>query len=302
MDEDGQAHIKASAPGIMEKEIQLAAAAGLDYWAFLVYQEQNEMSKGLEQYLASPRRGEIDFCLILHNNIGLTEEEWLYEQDRLIELMQEPGYVMVEGDRPLVYMFSQAFDGSIPRARFAGLRTALATNGLDPYFVFMGWKPLDDFTKKKPLGFSAVSAYAYASDVPTFKELTELVERDYWQPARDHRIPFVPFVTTGWDKRPRQDHPVPWEPLDRAYHEQETFPSMATPDEIESVLRKALQLVQHEPDLCVANAVIIYAWNENDEGGWLAPTWRPSGAPNYERLEAIRRVLRPDGIPFPIGK
>lgn len=40
-----------------------------------------------------------------------------------------------------------------------------------------------------------------------------------------------------------------------------------------------------------ANAIIIYAWNEHDEGGWLSPTWSPDGNPNTARLDAIRSVL-----------
>jgi hypothetical protein len=39
--------------------------------------------------------------------------------------------------------------------------------------------------------------------------------------------------------------------------------------------------------------VIIYAWNEHDEGGWLCPTWSPDGRPDRRRLEAIRKVLKP---------
>ena len=38
-----------------------------------------------------------------------------------------------------------------------------------------------------------------------------------------------------------------------------------------------------------ANAIIIYAWNENDEGGWLIPTLSEGTA----RLDAIARVLNP---------
>jgi hypothetical protein len=46
------------------------------------------------------------------------------------------------------------------------------------------------------------------------------------------------------------------------------------------------------PDLTPANAVIIYAWNENDEGGWLIPTLDPDGTPNLERIGAARAALK----------
>jgi hypothetical protein len=41
-----------------------------------------------------------------------------------------------------------------------------------------------------------------------------------------------------------------------------------------------------------ANAVIIYAWNEHDEGGWLSPTRTAEGKPDTSRLDAIRDVLK----------
>ena len=98
------------------------------------------------------------------------------------------------------------------------------------------------------------------------------------------------MTTTGWDKQPRKDHPVSWE-KNHAYHQQQVFPSTATPQEIASHLERALAFVSTHSDCCPANAVIVYAWNEHDEGGWLAPTWTPSGQANTTRLSAVRDAL-----------
>jgi len=54
-----------------------------------------------------------------------------------------------------------------------------------------------------------------------------------------------------------------------------------------------LSWIRKNPDITPAKAVIIYAWNENDEGGWLTPTWSADGKPNTARLDAIRPVLQP---------
>ena len=40
-----------------------------------------------------------------------------------------------------------------------------------------------------------------------------------------------------------------------------------------------------------ANAVIIYAWNENDEGGWLIPTLKTDGTADTGRVDAAGKVL-----------
>jgi hypothetical protein len=79
------------------------------------------------------------------------------------------------------------------------------------------------------------------------------------------------LVTTGWDKRPRKHNPVSWEQND-AYHRQGVFPATATPEEIASHLKRSVEFVKANPGVCAANAIIIYAWNEHDEGGWLLPT------------------------------
>ena len=49
----------------MDREISYASAAGLDYWAFVNYPEQEAMSSGLKLYLSSEHRSRINFCLDL---------------------------------------------------------------------------------------------------------------------------------------------------------------------------------------------------------------------------------------------
>jgi len=85
---------------------------------------------------------------------------------------------------------------------------------------------------------------------------------------------------------------VSWE-KGAAYLSQATFPASATPAEIAAHLSRALAFTQANPEVCPARTVIIYAWNEHDEGGWLCPTWSPDGRPDRRRLEAIRKVLKP---------
>ena len=58
-------------------------------------------------------------------------------------------------------------------------------------------------------------------------------------------------------------------------------------------LARALAFVKANPRICPARTLIIYAWNEHDEGGWLCPTWTPSGQADDSRVQAIRKVLRP---------
>ncbi len=277
---------------VMEREIEFAAEAGLDYWAFLLYPSSSSMSQSLKLYLASRHRGRIHFCLILHNAFGVSEEQWPGERDRAIALLKEPGYQTVLEGRPLVYAFQVQYQGRFPAERFAEFRQAAKDAGLNPYFVFMGWNPRDDYARERIHGFDAVSAYAYGSADVTFAALARAVEDKYWKNAAEAGVPYLPLVTTGWDKQPRKDNPVSWE-TGQSYHQQKVFPSTAEPHEIASHLDRALAFVRENQSICEANAIIIYSWNEHDEGGWLVPTWVADGLPNTARLEAIRKILRP---------
>ncbi len=43
------------------------------------------------------------------------------------------------------------------------------------------------------------------------------------------------------------------------------------PDEIGKLLTNAFEYIKANPAKCEANSVLIYAWNEHSEGGFLCP-------------------------------
>jgi hypothetical protein len=290
VDASGRARIDASADAIMEQEIAYAKNAGLNYWAFLTYPEGDAMSSALARYLRSPKRADLGFCLILHQTLSVPAARWPSERDRVIKLLQEPGYQKV-GGRPLVFAFDLKTEYPTINQRLDELRASAKSAGLTPYFVCMGWSPASDFKAHAAEGFAAVSAYAHPGKEPVFAKYVDAFEQHAWANALTTKTPYVPLVTTGWDKRPRQDHPVSWE-KNAGYADQKTFPAAPTNAELTAHLGRALAFVQAHPDVCPANTIIVYAWNEHDEGGWLCPTWTPSGSPDTSRLEAIRSILR----------
>jgi hypothetical protein len=150
------------------------------------------------------------------------------------------------------------------------------------------------------LGLDAVSSYAadgqYAGNMWPYTQLTEHVGKLYWNACLRDRIPTVAFVTAGWDTRPRIEHSVSWIPWIKAQPdptppaEQEPLIDAVTasPKQLARHLQDAIDWTRKNRDLNPANAVIIYAWNENDEGGWLIPTLSEGTG----RLDAIRDVLK----------
>ena len=171
-----------------------------------------------------------------------------------------------------------------------------------PYLVLMGWNPQNDWKEAQDLGFDAVSAYAaggqYQGAMWPYAQLTDLVKNYYWGACRQHGIPTVTFAAAGWDTRPRIEHPVKWikvpavpDPTPPAQQKPLLDDVNATSAQLAKHVQEALTWTAHNPDLTPANAVIIYAWNENDEGGWLVPTWTAQGKPDSDRIGALGRFL-----------
>jgi len=95
-----------------------------------------------------------------------------------------------------------------------------------------------------------------------------------WKQLADTGRSVVPLVNAGWDGRPRQ-YGGPWFAAPK-------------PAELADSLRTALSWVQEHKAVAEANTILMYAWNETDEGGWLVPTRSEGRA----RVEALARVLQ----------
>ena len=61
-----------------------------------------------------------------------------------------------------------------------------------------------------------------------------------------------------------------------------------TPERIANQLREAIKWTKENKDDVLGNLLIMYAWNENGEGGWLTPTKSEGTA----RLDAIKKVIK----------
>jgi len=191
--------------------------------------------------------------------------------------------------RPLIFVYSvlemKKWAGSSEAAkqRLDDLRKECQKSGLkNPYLVAQVYRTKDGIEAVDALGFDAISAYSLPGgsgdqELP-FRELAK-ANSDFWNACKATGKPVVPIVNTGWDNRPRRtdgkksDLRGPW------------F-SEPTPKELGKHLRSAIQW--NRDNACAeANTVIIYAWNESDEGGWLVPTLSEGSA----RLDSIREVL-----------
>ena len=293
---DDKVNIDGNAPGVMEKEIAYAANAGLNYWAFVDYGDKGDLTIARRRYRRARDKHGLHFCLIEESSRIDAQDSRAWP--RLVSFFQDPNYQTVLEGRPLLFVFG--CPQKVGKKKFQDLgEAAIAAGGKRPYLVLMGFNPPQDAKDRETLGFDAVSAYAaggqYQGEMWSYSRLTDHVRSHYWEACRQHRIPTITFVTAGWDTRPRLEHPVSWmpgeaqaDPTPAAAQKPLIDNVTATPAELAKHLQDAIEWTQTNRDLNPANAIIIYAWNENDEGGWLIPTLSEGTA----RLDAMATVLK----------
>jgi hypothetical protein len=294
---DGKVTIRGESREVLEQEIAYARQAGLDYWAFVTYPEDHPLSLPLLHFTKLPteRRQGLRFCNIVEWARFGGPQHFRRWVERLVRYFRDPSYVRVLGERPLLYLlmhdedwvlkqwgsaeaFKEVVDSLRRESRLAGLS--------DPYLVVMHFSPERGDGIRRQIGADALSSYAVAGGTPEgapFLQALSAMKRLWAEMAK--RAPMIPVVSFGWDPRPRIDNPVPWHKPDLLFYQ--TF----TAEECAQALKEALDFVAANPQACPANTVIIYAWNEFDEGGWLCPTGA-NGKPDTSRIEAVGKILR----------
>lgn len=192
-----------------------------------------------------------------------------------------------------------------PAPQLAAMTNATVAAGLPkPYIVAMGWgSPRSQMALAKQLGAEAISQYAFigspvngtGADVPghplAFQSNAEQ-EAEHYTECATAGIEVLPSVTAGWDPRPREVKPPPWQNgaapkgcnvsgVALCHVEDPTMP------ELTAHAKRMVQWVHDNPGSAKANALILSAWNEHDEGHWVCPSLKDGAA----KLEAIKRGL-----------
>ena len=298
-----QVRIRADTQAVMDQEIAYAGAAGLDYWAccFSLPTDLNAEADeyALKLHLSSEHKTDVHFSLLLMGpGWWGPKEEYGRAAEAFVRYFRDPAYQTVAGGRPLLFIFyvealTQYF-GSDEAARAALdlIRTKAVEAGLQPpLIVAQVWSAESGAQYVDRLGFDAVSGYTMVDFTNGDQEYPyrtlAAANQAYWEACRAAGKQVVPIVNAGWDHRPRWRDPKRYEEL---YQSPPRGPwyTQPTPQELADNLRAAVGWVEAHPEAAQPQAVLIYAWNESDEGGWLVPTLSEGTA----RLDAIAEVLR----------
>ena len=270
---------------IVDDEIQFAKSYGIDYFAVLHYDDG--MSFARKAYQNSLYRNGMKWCALLESHRFSVGYGGL---DGYIEEFQKPYYLKTADGRPVIYIFQaepwikEGLDEFRRKCEGAGVA--------EPYIIAMNFDIPKAAMLCAELGLQGISLYtgAIPSSGCSYSEVMEN-DRAKWQGMKKTGAQFVPQVTSGWDKRPRYDHPNPWEPDYEDFKNQ--YSEQGTPEQIAQNIENAFAFNDENREQTVFNSVLVYAWNENDEGGWIMPTYfelRDHKKPL--RLDAIREMLK----------
>lgn len=316
---DGQVEVFGDKQAVMDREIKYAAAGGIDFWVFNMYVVRDpdgnpiedpatgwraeDMNLSRKFYLSSRYKSRVKFSLMLSmpgsGSYCWGIHNWELMVQEAIAQMKEPSYQKVMG-RPLVFFWLAGEDpekilGSWQRLRhmLGDFRRRVMRTGMkNPYVTALVWSAEEGMRAVSDLGMNAVTAYVSPGirgwenpDTYTYLGYEELAQADttLWNSFRDAGLQAIPTLSTGWDPRPHRDDE--W-----GYGGYKSGPvvDQATPEQLAAHLEETLQWIRTYPASAPSNAVVIYAWNEVSEGGWVIPTHAEGTA----RLDALRSVRR----------
>lgn len=316
-----------SDPRCVAREIDLAASSGIDvflydwYW----YSGVRNMEEALEQgFLKAANTRRMKFALMWANHdrrdqfcpeFGKDRTVWLPSRHsprdltRVVDYgiehyFRQPNYWRVDGR-----LFFSIFQATVfveqlggaqaTRALLEKMDARLAKAGLPP----IHWSGMVRDPKGaevlKQAGFLSTSRYNINTARKVRPDMTESYDdvmqahREHWETMQGGALVNLPVVTMGWDATPRCRADVPW-PFPRSpkatkwtYWEYPYVPVVVgnTPEKFERLLRDAAAQVERDP--AKPFAVLIYAWNEWTEGGYLLPEKRTGTA----YVDAIRKTF-----------
>jgi hypothetical protein len=202
-------------------------------------------------------------------------EAWKQAADFWIPYLKSPQYLRVDG-KPLLIVFNAAGGD---REGFAYLQEAARKAGLPGVAIAACGPALPELGYTHRTHYNIVPGYTEGGEEHRYAELTAAHVAE-WRGSREQ--PYIPEVTAGWDARP-------WEnPSGNGKAPGWYYPDR-TPEQFAAALQKAIAWMDQHPDQTTADRVmLVYAWNEYGEGGYLAPT---KGDPKGKYLQALQSVV-----------
>ena len=289
----------------MDREIVAAAEHNVDFFQILWYPQPDKtrpdpqvehLNSAVRLFMDSPhcRRMKFTIEFVNHPPFDLASDAaWVAACREWCKAMTHPSYLRIDG-RPVfkvhgMQLFHHQMGKNIERIKFRleTFRQIIREAGLENPLFSAGTVPAAEArfgTVAEPYDF--LTTYmdmpnVLKTDKPYPYEMLLAHAEKAWKTSPDQgNKMYVPYVPAGWDPRPWRDPRPPFE--------------MPTRERWTDALRKVKTALDADPRLGVPTKaggrqkmLLIYAWNEFGEGGFIAPT-RGEGT---MKLECIREVF-----------
>ena len=278
---------------IMERQIDLAADNGIKYFAFCWYWKDSNgpinpeaieklyMHTSMNLYLKAKNKNRIKFCLLVANHQGFEikgTDNWKKATEYWMQYFNDPQYVKVDG-KPLVVIFSP---GGIDNESLAGMQEVSKAKGLKNGLSIAGCGNTADKNFNFKTHYNMNPGYVAGHEEHKYSELIASHEKNW---IGTENQPYIPEITVGWDKRPWEDKSGKGQ---GGAKEGWYFPNRTT-EEFKTFLTDAIKWMDvHPTQTTKERMILLYAWNELGEGGYLVPT---KGDPNASYLKVVRNVV-----------
>lgn len=273
---------------IMERQIDLAADNGVDYFLFCWYWRADQrnfdeeavenlnLHTSLELFMRAKNHHRMKYALLIANHAGARIEgdtNWKtavqYWERRYF---QDEQYLRVDGKPVLSIFLSDDAKPSIPamqeEARVCGLSGLylVSCNSWEkgPYDMMSWYNCIEPAQGATERPFAALCSYAEAR----------------WNTCREYHPhdPILPCAMAGWDARP-------WE---GTFSHPGSYYTNVDGNVFARHILEALRFADENPEGS-PRLVHVYAWNELGEGGYLVPT---KGDPKATLLKSLRKARK----------
>ena len=276
---------------IVETQINLAVDHGLDFFLFCWYWRNNQgpinpaaiendsKHTQLGMYLKAKNKHLLKFALLVANHAGaeiVGPDNWEAAARYWMKYFKDEQHVTIDG-KPLVVIFNSS---GIDKESIARMQQVAIDNGFPGLAIAGCGNPASDVGFTHRTHYNIVPGYSAGSEEHAYSELVE-AHKSNW--TGTEKMPYIPEVTVGWDKRP-------WEGPDGLGTVEGWYYTDRTPRQVENFIQDAITWMDNNPTKTTKERMILlYAWNENGEGGYLVPT---AGDPDGEFLKAVKRVAK----------